>query len=63
MLPGPKLRCQVLTISEQTKGYTLEQLSVVFGDEIVDDEGHHKDNEKTTYTILKENKDLHVTVE
>jgi len=24
----------------ETKGYTLEQLSAVFGDEIVDDEGH-----------------------
>jgi hypothetical protein len=24
----------------QTKGYTLEQLSVVFGDEVVDNQGH-----------------------
>lgn len=27
----------------QTKGYTLEQLGGIFGDEVVDDQGHRMD--------------------
>ncbi|KAF7557364.1 hypothetical protein G7Z17_g637 [Cylindrodendrum hubeiense] len=32
----------------ETKGYTLEQLGEVFGDEVVDDDGHLRSNEKRT---------------
>lgn len=34
----------VYILFPETKGYTLEQLSTVFGDEVVDDEGHHNEH-------------------